>query len=96
MDDATIAKNKENKENKDRTVTIIVNARQKTAQKNEELSFSRLVSLAFDVPPTGENIVFTITYRKGPDSKPEGTLIEGQTVKAKEGMIVNVSATDKS
>lgn len=86
----------ENGNGPDKDITIIVNGREKDAVKNEELSFDKLVSLAFDDPPTGQNIVFTITYRKGHSNKPEGTLTEGETVKAKDGMIFNVTATDKS
>jgi Multiubiquitin len=40
--------------------------------------------------------MFTVTYRRGEGNKPEGTLVEGETVKVKEGMIFNVTATDKS
>ena len=76
-------------------VTIIVNAREKTVD-DKEISFDELVRLAFETPPTGENIVFTITYRKGQGNKPDGTLTEGATVKVKEGMIFNVTPTDKS
>ena len=55
-----------------------------------------LVALAYENPPTGELICFTITYRRGQGNKPEGTLDDGDTVKLKEGMIFNVTATDKS
>jgi hypothetical protein len=75
--------------------TIIVNGREKIVT-TKELSFSEIVALAFDPPPTGQNIVFTITYRRGHGNKPEGSLTEGETVKVKEGMIFNVTATDKS
>ena len=37
-----------------------------------------------------------ITYRRGPKQNPEGTLVEGGTVKVKDGMIFNVTPTDKS
>lgn len=76
-------------------ITIIVNGRQKVVTARE-LSFAEVVALAFDPLPTGENIVFTVTYRRGEGHKPEGTLVEGDTVKVKEGMIFNVTATDKS
>lgn len=75
--------------------TIIVNGREKTVTE-KELSFDDIVALAFDNPPTGPNIVFTITYRRGHGNKPEGSLVEGETVKIKDGMIFNVTATDKS
>ena len=80
-------------QNKD--YTIVVNGRQKVVSPRE-LSFSQIVALAFDNPPSGPNIVFTITYRRGEGHKPEGTLTEGESVKIKEGMIFNVTATDKS
>jgi len=75
--------------------TIIVNGRQKIVAERE-LSFAEIVALAFDNPPTGENVFFTITYRKGEGNKPEGTIVDGENVKIKNGMIFNVTATDKS
>lgn len=81
---------------KDKTITIIVNGREKEVPKKDKLTFDELVALAFDPVPTGEFICFTITYRKGHGNKPEGTLAEGESVKPKDGMIFNVTATDKS
>ncbi|MCB0121102.1 MAG: multiubiquitin domain-containing protein [Caldilineaceae bacterium] len=78
-----------------KNVTIIINGREKTVPKTE-LTFDQLVQLAFDEPPTGEFICFTITYRRGQGNKPEGTLSDGETAKIKDGMIFNVTATDKS
>lgn len=75
--------------------TIIVNGREKLTTK-KILSFSDVVALAFDNPPVGENVVFTITFRRGEGNKPEGTMVTGDTVKIKNGMIFNVTATDKS
>ena len=74
---------------------IVVNGRQKLVTE-KRLSFYEIVALAFDNLPSGPNIIFTITYRKGPHQKPEGTLLEGETIKIKNGMIFNVTATDKS
>ncbi|MCS6327083.1 MAG: multiubiquitin domain-containing protein [Nitrospira sp.] len=85
----------ESKQEHQKVFTIIVNGRQKMVE-TKELSFSQIVGLAFDNPPTGENTVFTVTYRKGEGHKPEGTLVEGDMVKIKDGMIFNVTATDKS
>ncbi len=82
-------------EHHEKNVTIIVNGREKVVPKGD-ISFAQLVALAFDPPPSGPNIVFTITYRRGHGDKPEGTLPEGESVKVKEGMIFNVKATDKS
>jgi len=85
----------EHEDNRDKEATIIVNGREKTVTE-KELTFDQLVRLAFETPPAGENVVFTITYRRGHGNKPEGTLIEGESVRIKDGMIFNVTATDKS
>ncbi|MBD2432405.1 MULTISPECIES: multiubiquitin domain-containing protein [Fischerella] len=87
--------NKHEEKGSNKDFTIIVNARQKVVTA-KHLSFTEIVALAFDNLPTGPNIVFTVTYRKGEGNKPEGTLVEGETVKIKDGMIFNVTATDKS
>lgn len=79
----------------DKHFTIIVNGRQKVVT-TKEITFTELVVLAFENPPSGQNILFTITYRHGQHENPEGTLMEGGTVKIKEGMIFNVIPTDKS
>ena len=80
---------------RDKEVSIVVNGREKTVEKGT-LTFDQLVALAFDDPPTGEFICFTITYRRGQGNKPEGSLAEGESVRVKAGMIFNVTATDKS
>lgn len=76
-------------------LTIIVNGRAKVVTARE-LSFADLVALAFENPATGGNTIYTITFRKGEGNKPEGSLVAGQTVKIKDGMIFNVTPTDKS
>jgi len=75
--------------------TIIVNGRKKVVL-TKELSFDQVVALAFNPVPTGENILFTISYEHGPHANPEGSLTQGRTVKVKNGMIFNVTYTDKS
>lgn len=86
---------KQDGQNQVKEYVITVNARPKVVTQ-KELSFFEIISLAFNPPPTGPNFVFTITYRRGEGNKPEGSLINGETVKVKEGMIFNVTATDKS
>ena len=79
----------------DKTFRIIVNGREKEVSE-KELSFEQIVDLAYNNnPPTGENVVITVTYSKGEDGK-QGSLTAGKTVKIKDGMIFNVKATDRS
>jgi hypothetical protein len=78
----------------DKVFNIIVNARPKTTTQNE-LSFDDVVTLAFG-PPNYETSVYTVTYQKGEDKKPKGTLVRGESVHVKDGMIFDVIRTDKS
>jgi len=80
---------------KDKQVTIIVNGTQKTVDK-DDLTYDEVVHLAFETPPYGENTLFSVSYVRGHGNKPEGILAPGGSVKVKEGMIIDVTATDKS
>jgi len=75
--------------------TIIVNGR-KNEVSAKTLSFDQVVALAFNPVPAGPTVQFTVTYRKGPHGNPEGTLTEGQTIKIKDGMIFDVTETNRS
>ncbi|MGK2955821.1 MAG: multiubiquitin domain-containing protein [Solirubrobacterales bacterium] len=78
-----------------RAIAIIVNGRRKVVEQRS-LTFDELLALAFDPVPEGPFWCFTVTYRNGPRPNPEGTLIVGQSVRITNGMVFNVSATDKS
>ena len=84
------------KNDNDKEITIIVNTREKTVSQ-KELTYAEIIALAYDTPPTGTDVMFTVTYRRGHGDKPEGTMVETDApLKLKKGMIINVSATDKS
>jgi hypothetical protein len=86
----------DNEKDQEKGFTIIVNGRRKTI-KNPELSFDDIVKLAFETPPAGENVVMTVVYRDGPKQNPSGTMLpQGKKVHAADGMIFDVTATDKS
>ena len=79
-----------------KTITIIINGRPKTVPKNDDLTFEEIVALAFENPPTGECIQYTIQYTRGHGNKPAGALVEGQSAKAKDGMEFDVTSTNRS
>lgn len=79
----------------EKTTTIVVNGREKEVSQ-QELTFEEVVVLAYGESPGGENIVHTVTYKRGQGNKPEGSLVAGESVKVKRGMIFNVTRTDKS
>lgn len=90
MSTENAGKNKEAK-----MITIIINGTAKSVEK-ERMSFEEIVALAYETPPTGDGVQFTIQYTKGHSDKPKGTLVEGQSVKVKEGMEFDVTPTNRS
>jgi hypothetical protein len=78
-----------------RRFTIVVNG-QKKVVTTRTVTFDEIVKLAFPTPPAGANILYTVSYEYGPRENPQGSLKEGQSVKVKNEMIFNVTATDKS
>jgi len=64
--------------------------------KNEDITFDQVVALAFPNPPTGDGVQFTVQFTRGEGNKPTGTLVEGQSVKVKDGMEFDVTSTNRS
>ena len=75
--------------------TIIVNAHEKV-WKEPNISFEQVVILAFGVYDNNPNKGYTVTYSRGMEPKPEGTMVKGSIVRVKNKMIFDVTATDKS
>lgn len=74
---------------------IIVNAQEKDWH-DDSISYEEVVILAFSPVSDNPNVIYTVSYLKGPRSNPEGSMVAGQTVKVKNKMIFNASQTDKS
>ena len=88
----------ENKKQKDdaehhKEYNIVVNGSNKTWNE-KEITFEQVVILAFGkIDP---NVRYTMTYTRGHGNKPGGTMVPGDLVKVKKGMIFNVTPTNKS
>jgi hypothetical protein len=74
---------------------IIVNGRPKEVSQSR-LSFFEIIQLAFPGAVINETTAYTVTFKRGPTSNPEGSLVEGGNLNLKNGMVLNVTATDKS
>jgi len=85
----------EDDEYKQKEYEIIINGRTKVV-KLKELSFFNIVKIAFGEIISDGRKIYTMTFKKGHDCRPEGSLVEGDVIKIKKGVIFNVSATDKS
>lgn len=76
-------------------ISIIINGKEKLVLE-KKLSFIDVVILAFGIMSTEVNTIYTMTFKRGEEKKREGSLVEGDTIRVKAGMIFNVTATDKS
>lgn len=74
---------------------IVVNARELNFT-GDEISFDQVIVLAFGTVSTDANMAYTVTYKRGHGNKPEGSMVKGDTIMVKEGMIFNATATNKS
>lgn len=88
---------KKNDEGNDsETVKIYVNTRPHRVQKNIEITYLQIVELAFPNLPSGDGNECTIQYTRGEGNKTAGSLINGKSVKVKEGMEFDVTPTNRS
>jgi hypothetical protein len=76
-----------------KTTTIIINGRPKEVT-GITISYSQVVRLAFPDDQASDTIEYTVAYAN-PHGK-DGTLVEGQSVHIKKGMIFNVTKTNRS
>jgi hypothetical protein len=74
---------------------IIVNGQEKTVAR-KTVTYEQVVLLAFSNPLKGPNVIYTVGYEDGPHQNPSGSLMPGSKVKVKDGMIFDVTPTDKS
>ncbi|MBZ5859088.1 multiubiquitin domain-containing protein [Flavihumibacter profundi] len=94
MSEAIEKKDNEKYDDK-KDVTIYVNAETKD-WKEKSISFEQVVVLAFGVQPENASQTYTVTYKKGNDKKPEGSLTKGQSVHVKDLMRFNVTPANQS
>ncbi|MDP4277288.1 MAG: multiubiquitin domain-containing protein [Bacteroidota bacterium] len=87
--------NSESKNEKVKSVTIIVNATPFTVEK-DEISYDHVVTLTFPDFPQHPERTYSVTYTKGQGHKPEGILSPGAVVKVKEGMNFKIKHTGQS
>lgn len=78
-------------------ITIIVNGVDKNLPiETKKISYEELVILAYGSYDSSDRIVYTVVYSKGPLENKKGTLVKGEVVFVKEGMVFNVGRSDKS
>ena len=76
-----------------KSITIIVNGRKREVTEGK-MSYEEIVKLAFPDDPSNQDFDFTVAYAN-PHGK-DGELVPGQEVHVKEGMVFNVTKTNRS
>jgi hypothetical protein len=76
-------------------VTLIVNLKEKPWIE-KTINFEQVVILAYDNYNQRPEVVYTVTYDRGPHENKEGEMVKGDMVFVKNKMIFNVSRSDKS
>lgn len=76
-------------------VLLIVNTREKKWY-GKRISYDEVIKLAFPDHKPSADVVYTVDYSHGPEHHRTGSLVKGQSVKVKCGMIFNVTPTNKS
>ena len=89
------AKELERAEHRNDIHWIVVNGDRREVP-GDRITFEEIIKIAYPVPPPGTDVQFTVQFTRGPESKPAGTLIEGQSVKIRDGMEFDVTPTNRS
>ncbi|RKD92524.1 multiubiquitin domain-containing protein [Mangrovibacterium diazotrophicum] len=74
---------------------LIINGREKE-WNDKAITFEQVVTLAFGTYQNNDRTIYTVTFTRGQNEKPQGSLVAGDFVNVKHKMIFNVTATDKS
>ena len=82
--------------NEHRHFKIIINATEHTVHK-QELSYQKIVDIAFPGSGTDSTTIYTITYEHSAQPhKPDGVLPKGGEIHIKNGTVFSVSPTGQS
>ncbi|WEK35886.1 MAG: multiubiquitin domain-containing protein [Candidatus Pseudobacter hemicellulosilyticus] len=76
-------------------IILIVNGREKK-WNDATITYRQVVELAYGNYVENDQKVYTVTYKRGPEQNPEGSMVTGDRVFVKNKMIFNVTQTDKS
>lgn len=60
------------------------------------ITFEQVVVLAFGQIENNPDVTYTVTYKRGDDHKPEGSLVKGEKVRVKDKMRFNATRANRS
>jgi hypothetical protein len=74
-------------------VEIYINGTMAVANEGESLSYDDILKLAYEKPVSG---YFTIQYTRAGGDKPSGTVLQGQSLIVKRGMVIDAVQTNSA
>lgn len=78
-------------------ITIVVNGVDKVLPaETKQISYEEVAKLAYPNYCDAPNILYTIVFSNGPIENKKGTLVKGDVVYVRKGMIFNVGKSNKS
>lgn len=80
----------------DKMITIYVDGTPYEVPKKEFLTYAEVVTLAYPDYPQNPTVTYSVTFTRGQNDRPEGTLSAGGQIKAKEGLSFRVNRTGQS
>lgn len=89
------SQNNSDESKKTKKVMIIVTGREKNVEK-DKISYEELIILQFGSYESNPDVEYSVTYSNGNQHKPKGVLEKGESIMVKDGMIFNVTKTNKS
>lgn len=85
---------RDNAPGQNKEYSIVINGRPITVSEHK-LTYEDILGLA-NIASGGTNSLFIITFERGPNGNSEGTVSIGGSIVVKDGMVFNVSTTNKS
>lgn len=76
-------------------VSLVVNGTPRPWTK-KTITYVEVVKLDFPDPGDLTKTAYTVTYAKGEDKKPKGTMVYNDEIHVKDGMSFDVAPTDQS
>lgn len=87
----------EHPERPEEPIFIIINGVDKVLPVGtKQLSYEEVVKLAYGNYNNASSIIYSVAYSNGPAENRKGTLVKGDTVLVRKGMIFNVGCSNKS
>lgn len=85
-----------NSHHPNKQITIFIDSRPFEVEKNQTLSYEDIVRMWQGSYTPSDGVTYIITFSRGHSDHAKGELLPGESLKAKEGMVINVGRANRS